>query len=42
MSELSRREYEVMLRSNLGYFAKRCFYQLNPQAAFLMNWQSVA
>jgi hypothetical protein len=38
MSELSPREYEAVLRSDLGYFAERCFYQLNPQAAFLMNW----
>src|ERR1700738_4270072 len=38
MSELSPREYEAILRSDLVYFAERCFYQLNPQAAFLMNW----
>src|ERR1700686_3683610 len=38
MSELSPREYEAVLRSDLGYFAERCFYQLNPQAAFLTNW----
>src|ERR1700751_4691985 len=38
MSELSRSEYEAVLRSDLGYFAERCFYQLNPQAAFLTNW----
>src|SRR6202035_1677762 len=38
MSELSPREYEAVLRSDLGYFAERCFYQLNPQATFLMNW----
>src|SRR5260370_7640847 len=38
MSELSPREYEVILRSDLGYFAERCFYELNPQAAFLTNW----
>src|SRR5258705_7330497 len=38
MRELLPREYEAVLRSDLGYFAERCFYQLNPQAAFLMNW----
>jgi predicted phage terminase large subunit-like protein len=38
MSELSRREYDAILRSDLGYFAQRCFCDLNPQAAFLMNW----
>src|SRR5438046_1751780 len=38
MNELSHREYEAILRSDLGYFAERCFYDLNPQAAFLMNW----
>src|SRR6267142_3157414 len=38
MSELLPREYEAILRSDLGYFAERCFYQLNPQAAFLTNW----
>src|SRR6266550_4167542 len=38
MSDLSRRELAVILRSDLGYFAERCFYDLNPQAAFLTNW----
>src|SRR6266513_6177707 len=38
MSDLSPRELEVILRSDLGYFAERCFYDLNPQAAFAMNW----
>jgi hypothetical protein len=38
ISELSPREFEAILRSDLGCFAERCFYQLNPPAAFLMNW----
>jgi len=38
MNDLSRRELDVILRSDLGYFAERCFYELNPQAAFLTNW----
>src|SRR5438309_7876655 len=38
MSDLSPRELDVILRSDLGYFAHRCFCELNPQAAFLPNW----
>src|SRR5271169_1103436 len=38
MSALSHHEYDAILRSDLGYFAERCFYELNPQAAFLPNW----
>jgi len=38
ISELSRHEYEVILRSDLGWFAERCFSELNPQALFLPNW----
>jgi hypothetical protein len=38
ISELSHREYGVILRSDLSCFAERCFYELNPQASFLMNW----
>jgi len=38
ISDLSRREYEVILRSDLGYFAERCFYELNPQTPFFRNW----
>jgi hypothetical protein len=38
ISELSPREFEAILRSDLGCFAERCFSQLNPPAAFLMNW----
>src|SRR5881392_3591967 len=38
MNDLSPRELDVILRSDLGYFAERCFYDLNPQAAFLTNW----
>src|SRR5271167_4807676 len=38
MSELSGREYQTILRSDLGYFAQRCFCELNPQAPFLPNW----
>src|SRR5262252_402983 len=38
ISELSHREYDAVLRSDLGFFAERCFYELSPQAAFLPNW----
>src|SRR5437867_8589363 len=38
MNDLSPRELDVILRSDLGHFAERCFYQLNPQAAFLTSW----
>jgi hypothetical protein len=38
MNDLSSREYDAVLRSDLGYFAERCFCELNPQAAFLTNW----
>src|SRR5213075_2425208 len=38
MNEFSPREFDAILRSDLGYFAERCFYELNPQAAFLTNW----
>jgi predicted phage terminase large subunit-like protein len=38
ITDLSPREYDAILRSDLGYFAERCFCELNPQAAFLPNW----
>src|SRR5690349_20363797 len=38
MNDLSPRVYKEILSSDLGYFAERCFCELNPQAAFLPNW----
>jgi hypothetical protein len=38
VTEFSPAEYQAILRSDLGFFAERCFYELNPQTAFLMNW----
>ena len=38
MNEFSRREFDAILRSDLGCFAERCFAELNPQAAFLPSW----
>ena len=38
MNDFSPCEYDAILRSDLDYFAQRCFCELNPQAAFAMNW----
>src|SRR5712675_963572 len=38
MNDLSPRVYKEILRSDLDYFAERCFCELNPQATFLPNW----
>ena len=38
MTDLSPSEYNAILRSDLGFFAQRCFSELNPQAAFAPNW----
>jgi hypothetical protein len=38
IKDLSSRERDAILRSDLGFFAERCFGELNPQAAFLPNW----
>src|SRR6266436_10074285 len=40
MNDLSPRVYKEILRLDLGYFAQRCFCELNPQAAFLPNWHN--
>src|SRR5438874_3864521 len=37
MNDLSPREFDVILRSDLGYFAERCFAELDPPATFLPN-----
>src|SRR6201993_927446 len=37
MNDLSQCEYDAILRSDLGYFAGRCFQDLNPQADLAMN-----
>ena len=31
-------EYETLLRQDFTTFATRCFYDLNPQTEFAMNW----
>ena len=38
MKNLSPPEYDAILRRDLCYFAQRCFFELNPQTAFAMNW----
>src|ERR1700739_507590 len=38
IKDLSPDEYDAILRSDLGYFAERCFCELNPQTEFSTNW----
>jgi predicted phage terminase large subunit-like protein len=38
IKDLSPDEYQTILRSDLGYFAERCFSEINPQTEFLANW----
>jgi hypothetical protein len=38
MEDLFLPEYHALLRSDLSFFAQRCFAELNPQADFAMNW----
>jgi predicted phage terminase large subunit-like protein len=36
--DLTRAEYEVLLRHDFAWFAARCFAELNPQTNLAMNW----
>ena len=38
IKDLSPDEYDAILRSDLGYFAERCFCELNPQTELWTNW----
>ena len=38
IENLTRAEYETVLRQDFATFASRCFYDLNPQAELLINW----
>jgi hypothetical protein len=38
MNELTRAQYEALLRQDFARFAARCFHDLNPQAELAMNW----
>jgi hypothetical protein len=35
---LTRVEYEVLLRHDFSSFAGRCFHELNPQTRLAVNW----
>jgi hypothetical protein len=35
---ITRAQYEVLLRHHFATFAARCFQELNPQAELAMNW----
>src|SRR5262245_31007519 len=36
--ELTRAEYQALLRQDFTTFVARCFHELNPQAELAMNW----
>jgi hypothetical protein len=36
--DLTRAEYDTLLRQDFSTFAARCFYDLNPQTEFAMSW----
>src|SRR3954453_2935693 len=38
LEDLTRAEYEFLLRRDFATFAGRCFQDLNPQTALAMNW----
>ena len=38
IENLTRTEYEVLLRRDFTTFAGRCFQDLNPQSNLAMNW----
>jgi predicted phage terminase large subunit-like protein len=38
IKELTRAEYDTLLRQELMRFVERCFYELNPQAELALNW----
>jgi predicted phage terminase large subunit-like protein len=38
MKDLTRSEYEVLLRHDFASFAGRCFQDLNPQTDLAINW----
>jgi predicted phage terminase large subunit-like protein len=38
MKNLTRAEYDVLLRQDFASFVERCFYDLNPQTELAMNW----
>ena len=38
IEDLTRAEYEAVLRHDFATFVARCFHELNPQAELTMNW----
>ena len=38
IEDLTRAEYEAVLRQDFTTFVARCFHELNPQAALAMSW----
>ena len=38
IEDLTRTEYETLLRQEFIRFAARCFYDLNPQTELAQNW----
>jgi predicted phage terminase large subunit-like protein len=38
IENLTRAEYDALLRQDFSTFAARCFHDLNPQAALAMSW----
>ena len=38
IENLTRAEYDTLLRQDFGRFAARCFYDLNPQTELALNW----
>src|SRR6266850_8215258 len=38
IENLTRTEYEALLRQDFSTFAARCFHNLNPQAELAINW----
>ena len=38
MKDLTRAEYDALLRTDFALFAARCFHDLNPQTELAMNW----
>ena len=38
IENLTRAEYDTLLRQDFGRFAARCFNDLNPQTELALNW----
>ena len=38
IEDLTRTEYETLLRQEFSPFAAHCFYDLNPQTELALNW----